>query len=101
MISDERYEKFLNKKKEIEEEINRLKTTNVKPNDINNTFLREQGTTEITVGMKLAELLKRTEITYKALEKIDPERPKLDRQVTEEVEIMIKYEGYICYFCSF
>ena len=95
LISDERYEKFLNKKKEIEEEINRLKTTNVKPNDINNTFLREQGTTEITVGMKLAELLKRTEITYKALEKIDPERPKLDRQVTEEVEIMIKYEGYI------
>ena len=95
LISDERYEKFLNKKKEIEEEINRLKTTNVKPNDINNAFLREQGTTEITVGMKLAELLKRTEITYKALEKIDPERPKLDRQVTEEVEIMIKYEGYI------
>ena len=95
LISDERYEKFLNKKKGIEEEINRLKTTNVKPNDINNAFLREQGTTEITVGMKLAELLKRTEITYKALEKIDPERPKLDRQVTEEVEIMIKYEGYI------
>ena len=95
LISDERYERFLEKKKQIEEEIERLKTTNAKPNEETNKFLREQGTTEITAGTKLAELLKRTEITYKSLETIDKKRPKLDRQVTEEVEIMIKYDGYI------
>ena len=95
LISDERYRNFLIKKKQIEDEIRRLETTNVKPNKKTNEFLKAQGTTEITVGMKLAELLKRTEITYKSLEELDVERPKLDKQVTEEVEIMIKYEGYI------
>ena len=95
LISDERYEKFLEKKKQIEEEIERLKTTNAKPNEETNKFLREQGTSEITAGTKLAELLKRTEITYKSLAQIDKNRPELDRQVTEEVEIMVKYDGYI------
>ena len=91
LISDERYGRFLNKKEQIEKEIERLKTTNAKPNDETNTFLKEQGTSEISVGTKLSELLKRTEITYKSLEKIDKKRPELDRQVTDEVEIMIKY----------
>ncbi len=95
LISDERYERFLEKKKQIEEEIERLKTTNAKPNEETNKFLREQGTSEITAGTKLAELLKRTEITYKSLAAIDKKRPELDRQVTEEVEIMVKYDGYI------
>ena len=95
LISDERYEKFLEKKALIEKEVERLKTTNVKPNEETNKFLKEQGTTEISVGMKLAELLKRTEITYSALKELDKDRPDLDRQVTEEVEIMVKYEGYI------
>ena len=95
LISDERYRNFLIKKKQIEDEIRRLETTNVKPNKKTNEFLKAQGTTEITVGMKLAELLKRTEITYKSLEELDVARPELDKQVTEEVEIMIKYEGYI------
>lgn len=95
LISEERYKKFLNKRKEIEEEIERLKTTNIKPNEENNKFLREHGTTEITAGTKLSELLKRTELTYENLKEIDKERPKLDRQVYEEAEIMIKYEGYI------
>ncbi len=95
LISDERYERFLKKKEEIEKEIERLKTTNAKPNEETNKFLREQGTSEITAGTKLAELLKRTEITYKSLAAIDKKRPELDRQVTEEVEIMVKYDGYI------
>ena len=95
LISDERYERFLKKKEEIEKEIERLKTTNAKPNDETNEFLNKQGTTEITAGTKLSELLKRTEITYKSLAEIDKKRPELDRQVTEEVEIMVKYEGYI------
>jgi tRNA uridine 5-carboxymethylaminomethyl modification enzyme len=95
LISDERYEKFLEKKANIEKEIERLQTTNIKPNDENNKFLREHGTTEITAGTKLSELLKRTELTYENLKDIDKDRPELDRQVIEEVEIMIKYEGYI------
>ena len=95
LISDERYERFLKKKEEIEKEIERLKTTNAKPNEETNNFLRNQGTSEITAGTKLSELLKRTEITYKSLAKIDKKRPELDRQVTEEVEIMVKYDGYI------
>ena len=95
LISDERYNKFLDKKKKIEEEIERLNNTNVKPNEETNEFLRNQGTTEITVGMKLSELLKRTEITYNSLAVLDKKRPELDKQVIEEVEIMIKYDGYI------
>ena len=61
----------------------------------NNAFLKKYGTTEITAGVKLAELLKRTELTYEILGEIDKNRPELDRQVREEVEIMVKYEGYI------
>ena len=95
LISEERYQRFLTKKAEIEKEIERLKTTNVKPNEETNKFLKEQGTTEITAGTKLSELLKRTEITYKSLAEVDKKRPELDRQVTEEVEIMVKYDGYI------
>ena len=95
LISDERYERFLEKKKQIEEEIERLNTTNVKPNTKTNEFLVRQGTTETNVGLKLSELLKRTEITYEALKELDPKRPDLPRQVVEEVEIMVKYEGYI------
>ena len=95
LISEERYKKFLNKKQQIEDEIERLKTTNIKPNEENNKFLREHGTTEIAAGTKLSELLKRTELTYENLKEIDKERPELDRQVYEEAEIMIKYEGYI------
>ena len=95
LISEERYQKFLKKKENIEKEIERLKTTNVKPNEETNTFLKKYNTTEITAGVKLSELLKRTELTYKILAEIDKTRPTLDRQVQEEVEIMVKYEGYI------
>ena len=95
LISDERYQKFCEKKEKIDKEIERLKTTNIKPNKTNNEFLRKCGTTEITTGVKLSELLKRTELTYDLLKEIDEKRPVLDRQITEEVEIMVKYEGYI------
>ena len=95
LISDERYEKFLNKKAEIAKEIERLKTTNIKPNEENNAILQKNGATPITAGTKLADLLKRTELTYSNLSELDKDRPELDRQVWEEVEIMVKYEGYI------
>ena len=95
LISDERYEKFLAKKGQIEQEVQRLKTTIIKPSKENNSVLEKQGATPISTGTKLSDLLKRTELTYKNLKEIDEERPNLDRQVWEEVEIMVKYEGYI------
>ena len=95
LISEERYQKFLKKKREIEEEIERLQTTNVKPNEVTNSFLRKYGASELTAGVKLSELLKRTELNYEKLAEIDPKRPELNRQVKEEVEIMVKYAGYI------
>ena len=95
LISEERYQNFLNKKKNIEKEIKRLKQTVVKPTEEVNRFLESKGTTPLSTGSKLAELLKRTEITYKDLAEIDSQRPKLSKQELEEVEIQIKYEGYI------
>ena len=95
LISDERYERFLEKKKQIEEEIERLKTVNVKPNEENNAYLESLGVSPITEGTKISELLKRSELTYENLKRFDKNRPELDKQVTDEVEIMVKYEGYI------
>ena len=95
LISDERYEKFLKKKENIEKEVERLKKLVVKPEENVNELLEKAGTSILTNGTKMSELLKRTELTYEMLEKIDSERPKLSRQEKEEVEIQIKYEGYI------
>ena len=95
LISDERYERFLNKKEAIEKEIKRLKETIVRPTEKVNQFLEEHGTTRLQTGSKMSELLKRTELTYKALKEIDEDRPELELAVQEEVEIQVKYEGYI------
>ena len=95
LISDERYKKFENKRENIRKEIERLKKLVVKPEEKVNNLLKEAGTSILTNGTKMSELLKRTELTYDMLEEIDPDRPKLTRQEKEEVEIQIKYEGYI------
>ena len=95
LISDERYKKFVEKKELIEKEKERLQKTIVKPTEKVNNYLKEQGTSELTTGSKLAELLKRTEITYASLAEIDENRPELPEQVKEEVEIQVKYDGYI------
>ena len=95
LISEERYAKFEQKRENIEKEIERLKKLTVKPDKEVNEILKKAGTSELTTGTKMAELLKRTEINYNMLEKIDQERPKLTKQEQEEVEIQIKYEGYI------
>ena len=95
LISEERYAKFEQKRENIEKEIERLKKLTVKPSKEVNEILKKAGTSELTTGTKMAELLKRTEINYNMLEKIDQERPKLTKQEQEEVEIQIKYEGYI------
>ena len=95
LISDERYERFLEKKRLIEEEIKRVEKTTVPPSEAVNAFLRENNSTEISTGIKLAELLRRPELTYEALGEIDTARPKIHRSVTTTVAIQIKYEGYI------
>ena len=95
LISEQRYKKFLEKKDQIKKEIERMNKTTVKPTKEVNEFLTKNNSSQITNGVKLSELLRRTEITYEKLKEIDEDRPKLDREVEEEVEIQVKYEGYI------
>ena len=95
LISDERYEKFVKKYENIEKEIKRLKALTVRPEEKVNKLLEKAGTSVLTTGTKMAELLKRTELNYEMLKEIDPERPELSEQEKAEVEIQVKYEGYI------
>ena len=81
--------KFKIKKENIEREIKRLKETIVKPTEEVNTLLKNNGTSELSTGTKMSELLKRTEIDYEKLAKIDKERPILTKQEKDEVEIQI------------
>ena len=95
LISEERYEKFRKKRENIEKEIERVKKLTIKATDEVNNILREKGTNEITGGTKLSDLLKRTELSYKDFENVDISRPELTEEEQEEVEIQVKYEGYI------
>ena len=95
LISDERYERFLKKKENIEKEIARLKSTIVRPTKDVNELLLKYGTSELNNGSKMSELLKRTELDYEKLAPIDKNRPELSLQEKQEVEIQVKYEGYI------
>ena len=95
LISKERYDKFLKKYENIENEIERVKKKNIKPSEQLNEILRSAGTTEVTTGFKLVELVRRTELNYDMLAPIDPERPELTAEEREEVNIQLKYEGYI------
>ena len=95
LISEERYQKFLKKKENIEKEVERLNNTVIKPTEKVNTFLKENESSEITAGVRLAELLKRTELTYNKLKEIDENRPELTKMEAEEVQIQVKYDGYI------
>lgn len=95
LISEEREQKFVKKKQAIEEEIKRISKIIIKPTEEVNQFLEKNNSTCITTGVKLTDLIKRTELSYEKLKEIDKDRPELSRQVQEEVGIMIKYEGYI------
>jgi len=94
LASRERYDKYLLKKKRTEEELNRLASTFCSPAEIN-VLLKDLGSSEISGRVTLAELMKRPEINYKALEAIDKERPDLTQAIISSVEVSIKYEGYI------
>ncbi len=96
LISDERYNKYIEKKKNIEKEVGRLKSTIIKPTDKVNEFLQRNNSSEISTGVKLSDLLRRTELTYDLLAEIDENRPEnLTRAEKKEAEIQVKYEGYI------
>lgn len=95
LVSEEIYQKTLDKKKMIEEEILRLKNTVIGAARENQDFLAAHGSTALKTGTNLAELMCRPELTYEVLAKIDPKRTPLPADVIEQVEIEIKYEGYI------
>ena len=95
LISRERYEKFLVKKNAINKEVERLKNTSIKPSQEVNSYLESLNSSPILTGVKLSDLLKRSELNYENLAKIDTEREVLPDSVKEEAEIEIKYEGYI------
>ena len=95
LISDERYNKFLNKKENIEKELKRLESTIIKPTEKVNKFLENEGTSKLTTGIRLSDLLRRPELNYNTLKEIDENRPKLTKQEAEEVGIQVKYAGYI------
>lgn len=95
LISDEQYEKLLLKERLIEEEIKRLETTNIGASKEVQEFLEENGSTPLKTGTTLAELVRRPELAYVMLTKIDKNRTALSEDVIEQVNINIKYDGYI------
>jgi len=95
LISEERYKKFLEKKEKIEKEIERVKKVIIPPSEAVNEFLKSRNSTPISTGFRLDELIRRPELDYFSLAAFDPGRPQLDRQCSEQVNISIKYEGYI------
>ena len=95
LISDERYQKLNGKKRQIDEEIKRLQTATIGTTPQVQAFLEQHNSTLLKSGMTLEELLKRPEICYNDLKEIDTKQPELPEAVTQQVEISIKYEGYI------
>ncbi len=95
LIGEERYEAFLKKRRMIDSEIARLEKTVVPPSKENNAYLSSLGSAEISTGIKLSELLRRPELSYKALMPLDINRPALPSAVARTAEIQVKYEGYI------
>lgn len=95
LISEERYQQLLYKKFQIKEEINRLIDTTVGASEKVQTFLKSHKSNPLQSGSTLAELLKRPELSYDLLNEIDDNRPELPRDVAEQVNIELKYDGYI------
>lgn len=95
LISDERYERLLTKIKQIDEETDRVKHVNIAPSERLNSYLSEMGTEPLSTGTKLSQLIKRPQLSYDGLAEFDEGRPELSREVREQAELNIKYEGYI------
>lgn len=95
LIDDERYEKVLRKERQIREEVERLNQLPVGANSQVQACLRKYGSTELKSSATMAELIRRPELSYEAVKEIDPKRPEFEWDVAEQVNINIKYEGYI------
>lgn len=95
LISDERYNAFLYKQEQIKKELSRVKSLSIPITDDLQKMLHEKGTAELKTGCKMIELLKRPQITYEDLKPFDLTREDLPYEVFEQVEISVKYEGYI------
>lgn len=95
LVTDEEYERLLTKRRQIEEEIRRLGKVNIGAGDEVQKFLEEHNSTLLKSGITLAGLVKRPELNYGLLACLDPDRPELSEDVQEQVNIEIKYEGYI------
>lgn len=95
LISDRRWEKFQRKQEQKQAELKRVQKTTLPPSQELNRILVSRGTSPLTTGAKLADLLKRPQITYEDLEPVDKDRPPYSTAVFEAVEIELKYEGYI------
>ncbi len=95
LVGRDRYERMEEKYRRAEEEIRRLKKTSVPPSARLNAILEGRGTTPVSTGVPLIELLRRPQLDYAVLAEVDPGRPDLPPEVAEQVEINVKYEGYI------
>lgn len=95
LINDERWERFNKKQELIKEELKRVKSTVIAPSEKVNEILVSRETSTINTGVRLIDLIKRPQLGYDALLEIDENRPNIDRNIFEQVETEIKYEGYI------
>ena len=95
LVSDERFQKFLDEKKICEQELERIKSVTIHPSEKLNLLLREKGTSEITAGVRMIELLKRPQVDYSDLAEFDPGRPTMKYSLVNKLEIELKYSGYI------
>ncbi|WP_338450424.1 tRNA uridine-5-carboxymethylaminomethyl(34) synthesis enzyme MnmG [Niallia oryzisoli] len=95
LISEERYERYTKKKQAIEEEIKRLQNLILKPNQEVQALIKSVGGSELKDGIRASDLLKRPEMSYEHIEQLAKSEVELDAEVKEQVEIQIKYEGYI------
>ncbi|WP_419960485.1 tRNA uridine-5-carboxymethylaminomethyl(34) synthesis enzyme MnmG [Psychrobacillus sp. BM2] len=95
LVPETRYNKFLEKKKRIEDELVRLRSTMIKPNEITQALIRSVDGSELKDGIRAADLLKRTEMNYDLVAQLSPSEVELALEEKEQVEIQVKYEGYI------
>lgn len=95
LVTKEKYERYLYRKENIEKELKRIKEIKINPTSENNEILEKLGTTPIKNTQSLEELIRRPELGYDAVKELDPQRPELRRDIIEQVEIEIKYSGYI------
>ena len=95
LVSDERYEAVLRKYREVSDELDRLEHSYLAPSADLNAVLQERGTAEVSNGSSLADLIRRPQISYDDMAPFDPNRPVLDAAVCRQVEIRLKYDGYI------